>query len=162
MARWLFQELNTAPIAPHSCSCTSCGKSRPIFSWTSFLYVATSSRKASAGICASVCAPACSRAAVSSCSKCSRSISSTTSEYIWMKRRYESNANRSSADSARPCTVSSLRPRLRIVSIMPGIDARAPERTETRSGFLRSPNLRSTDFSTFARLSATCCFNSGG
>ena len=40
---------------------------------------------------------------------------------------------------ARPCTVSSLRPRLRTVSIMPGIEARAPERTETSSGLLASP-----------------------
>jgi hypothetical protein len=33
-------------------------------------------------------------------------------------------------------TVSSLRPRLRIVSIMPGIEARAPERTDTKSGLV--------------------------
>ncbi len=36
-------------------------------------------------------------------------------------------------------TVRSLRPRLRIVSIMPGIDTGAPERTETSSGFFGSP-----------------------
>ena len=38
-----------------------------------------------------------------------------------------------------PSTVSSLRPRLRMVSIMPGIEARAPERTETSSGLAASP-----------------------
>ena len=43
---------------------------------------------------------------------------------------------------ARPSTVSSLRPRLRTVSIMPGIETRAPERTETSSGLAASPNLR--------------------
>ena len=31
MARWLFHELKTAPMAPQSCSCTSCGKSLPLF-----------------------------------------------------------------------------------------------------------------------------------
>ena len=60
-------------------------------------------RRESAGISASVATPARSRSANSSCSKCSRSISSTTSLYIWMKRRYESSAKRSSPEeSARP------------------------------------------------------------
>ena len=36
---------------------------------------------------------------------------------------------------ASPSTVSSLRPRLRTVSIMPGIENFAPDLTETRSGF---------------------------
>ena len=54
-----------------------------------------------------------------------------------MKRRYASSAKRVlPVRSARPFIVSSFRPRLRIVSIMPGIDARAPERTLTRSGAL--------------------------
>src|SRR5438093_4665109 len=38
-------------------------------------------------------------------------------------------------------TVRSLSPRLRIVSIIPGIDTGAPERTETSSGFIGSPNF---------------------
>ncbi len=38
-------------------------------------------------------------------------------------------------------TVTSLRPRLRTVSIMPGIEARAPERTDTSSGFSGSPKV---------------------
>ena len=153
MARWLFHELNTAPIAPQSCCCTSCGKSLPVFSRTMPLYVSTSPRSPSAGISASVFTPDLSRSAKSSCSKRSLSISSTTPEYIWMKRRYESSAKRSSFDDfASPCTVSSFRPRLRIVSIMPGIEARAPERTETSSGCSRSPKLRPTDFSTRAEV----------
>ncbi len=47
-------------------------------------------------------------------------------------------AKRSSpATSARAETVLSFSPRLRIVSIMPGIDTGAPERTETSSGSFR-------------------------
>jgi hypothetical protein len=43
---------------------------------------------------------------------------------------------------ASASTVSSLSPRLSTVSIMPGIEARAPERTETSSGLARSPKRR--------------------
>ena len=45
---------------------------------------------------------------------------------------------------ARPAAVSSLRPRLRIVSIIPGIDTGAPERTLTSSGSAGSPKRRPT------------------
>ena len=44
---------------------------------------------------------------------------------------------------------------------MPGIDARAPERTETSSGFLASPNFAPTSFSIFAiaaRMSPSSAF----
>lgn len=65
-------------------------------------------------------------------------------EYI-PKLTYESYTKRSNAGSGLPAiiaaTTSSLRPRLRIVSIIPGIEALAPERTDTRRGFLRSPNF---------------------
>ena len=48
------------------------------------------------------------------------------------------SANRSSPPaSASPCTDSSFRPRFRIVSIMPGIETTAPDRTDTSSGSLR-------------------------
>ena len=40
-----------------------------------------------------------------------------------------------------PLSVSGFRPTLSTVSIMPGIEARAPERTETSSGFDGSPNF---------------------
>ena len=46
----------------------------------------------------------------------------------------------------QPCTVSSFSPRLRIVSIMPGIEARAPERTETSSGFVAIAELAADRF----------------
>ncbi len=46
---------------------------------------------------------------------------------------------------------------------MPGIEARAPERTETRSGFAGSPNLAPTSFSiraTALRMSASSALGS--
>ena len=42
-------------------------------------------------------------------------------------------------DAASPAVVASLRPRLRIVSIIPGIEIGAPDRTLTSSGFAGSP-----------------------
>ena len=66
-----------------------------------------------------------------------------------MNRRYASQPKRSLPDSAmRPLSVSSLRPRLRTVSIIPGIENLAPERTETSSGLAGSPKplpVRSLD-----------------
>ena len=47
--------------------------------------------------------------------------------------------------AASASTVSSLRPRLSTVSIMPGIEARAPERTETSSGFACVAELSAGD-----------------
>ena len=61
-----------------------------------------------------------------------------------------------------PFTVVSLRPRLRTVSIMPGMLARAPERMESRSGFLGSPNFMPMISSTFLRSAATSSFNPSG
>ncbi len=54
------------------------------------------------------------------------------------------------ADLLRPAisTRVVVSPRLRIVSIMPGMESRAPERTETSSGVVWSPNFLPTDFST--------------
>ncbi len=39
---------------------------------------------------------------------------------------------------------------------MPGMDTRAPERTETRSGFLGSPNFAPMACSTRFRCASTC------
>jgi hypothetical protein len=48
--------------------------------------------------------------------------------------------------SRGPSTDWSLRPRFRMVSIMPGIESRAPERTATSSGMPEvAPNLRAHD-----------------
>ena len=45
---------------------------------------------------------------------------------------------------------------------MPGMDARAPERTDTSSGLFASPNERPTVFSTDANAFSTSSFNSAG
>ena len=50
---------------------------------------------------------------------------------------------------ATASTAWSFIPRLRIVSIMPGIEARAPERTDTSSGISLSPNFIPVSFSIF-------------
>jgi hypothetical protein len=39
-----------------------------------------------------------------------------------------------------------------MVSIIPGIEALAPERTETNNGFLASPNFLPASFSVFLKL----------
>ena len=59
-------------------------------------------------------------------------------------------------DSASPFTVESFNPRLSIVSIMPGIDIAAPERTDTRRGLLGSFHPLPVFFSIFAMLRFTC------
>jgi hypothetical protein len=90
---------------------------------------------------------------VSDCSKRCPSTPSTTSPYIWISRRYESYAKRSlPVVFASPATASSLRPRLRIVSIIPGIETAAPERTETSSGSSGSPKR----FPAFASSEPMC------
>jgi len=48
--------------------------------------------------------------------------------------------------------VSSLRPRFNTVSIMPGIETGAPERTDSRSGF-SDPSLLLAVFSRVSRFS---------
>src|SRR3990172_7350117 len=54
-----------------------------------------------------------------------------------------------------PPTLASLRPRFRTVSIMPGIDTRAPDRTDTRSGLAGSPKRRLVADSSRRRLVTT-------
>ena len=44
---------------------------------------------------------------------------------------------------------------------MPGMDARAPERTETSSGFSRSPNFLPVIFSIFSMYSMIWAWISG-
>ena len=45
---------------------------------------------------------------------------------------------------------------------MPGMEARAPERTETRSGLAASPKALPVSSSTTASAAAACCFSSAG
>ena len=54
-----------------------------------------------------------------------------------------------------PSAVRSFSPRLRIVSIIPGIETGAPERTETSSGFAGSPSRLPVASSSRARLPST-------
>jgi hypothetical protein len=56
--------------------------------------------------------------------------------------------------AARPSTDSSFRPRLRTVSIIPGIENLAPERTLTSSGSFGSPIFLPMAFSSFDRCLA--------
>ena len=53
---------------------------------------------------------------------------------------------------ARALTVSSFKPKFKIVSIIPGIETLAPDLTETNNGFSKSPNFFPHSFS--------ICFNS--
>ena len=64
--------------------------------------------------------------------------------------------------SATISTVSSFIPRLRMVSIIPGMESRAPERTESKRGRSLSPSFLPTDFSTFSNAAATCAWSCGG
>ena len=71
-----------------------------------------------------------------------------------------SACRRTSPPAPRPS--ASLRPRLSTVSIMPGIEARAPERTETSSGFFVSPKILPVSLPTCASAFSTCAFRSFG
>ena len=72
-------------------------------------------------------------------SKATRGIDKTTSPNMSSRRRYASRQNLRSASDVVGAeqnlwTTSSFNPRLRTVSIMPGIETAAPERTERSSG----------------------------
>ena len=62
------------------------------------------------------------------------------------------------SEPARPSTATSERPTFRIVSIIPGIETAAPERTETSSGSRGSPKrlpMRSSSRSTWTSTSSS-------
>ena len=139
-ARGLSHERKTASIASLSCSTGSDGKSSPSCFLYSALNCSARSLRSAAVKSTSYLTPFSSFILSMSCSKYFLPTSITTSENIWMNLLYESYTKRSKAGSELPAiiaaTTSSLRPRLRIVSIIPGIEALAPERTDTRSGFV--------------------------
>ena len=166
MARSFIHELNTAQIAPHSCSYAQVGKSFPVCSLTAALNLLTSSLRSSTSSSLSSFTPfACFTSSIMASKGSTSSLftgfmPSTTSPYICTKRRYESHAKRAlPVLRIRPSTTSSFKPRLRIVSIIPGMEARAPERTETNNGFSTSPNLERISVSTCAMAFSTSCFN---
>ena len=61
-----------------------------------------------------------------------------------------------------PGIVCVVRPMFSTVSIMPGIDARAPERQTTRSGFAASPNFLAMTFSILIMAASTWALSSLG
>ena len=67
--------------------------------------------------------------------------------------RSRARTARSGSASRAPPPSRSFRPRFRIVSIMPGIDTGAPERTDTSRGSDGSPSLRPTRCSSAVRRS---------
>ena len=79
-------------------------------------------------------------------------------EYICTKRRYASKAKRSlEVLRASASTDLEFKPRLRIVSIIPGMLRAEPERTLTRSGSFGSPKALSGLL--FEALEVTCYFS---
>ncbi len=131
-ARLPIHDLKTASIASSSCLYGSAGNFLPVSSQRA-MNDPTMSRR-TFGVDRSLPAR-----------MLSNFLSSTPSTIlpnIWIKRRYASHANRESLLClARPSTVWSFSPRLRIVSIMPGIDKGAPDRTDTSRGLSESPNF---------------------
>ena len=143
----MFQLSNTAHTEPHSCSHGSVGKSRPMRARMSDLKRCTNSFRSSTSSSVSSWTPFFSLTMSMMTSNGSWSSLDTgfspitTSPYICTKRRYESQAKRSLLDlRAKPTTASSFRPRFKMVSIMPGMEARAPERTDSSSGSSALPN----------------------
>src|SRR5260370_29512865 len=139
------------------------GKSVPDFSRKYALYSATHSYQALRGTAVSSLTPNRVFMGRRRCSRSSFDIPITTVEYICTKRRYASYAKRSFFVAvARPATERSFSPRLRIVSIIPGMERAEPERTLTRRGFLGSPRFFFVSRSSLATFAATCFFMSGG
>ena len=155
-ARSAFHEENTARTARSNCSRGSCGKSRPVCSPKMALYLLTSSRSFSAPNSTSVRAPASALASSNACSKASPGTPHTVLPYIWINRRYESHAKRSlPLCAASPTTLESVNPTFSTVSIIPGMENFAPERTDTSSGSDGSPSRRPIRSSSAARCAAT-------
>ena len=153
MARGLFQELKTASAAMRSCICASCGKSFPVMLFTFFLKPAAISFKSATFKSTSSLMLRASFFDWSMCSNSSFSMPMTTFPNIWMKRRYASQAKRSLPDFAiRPFIVLSFKPRFKTVSIMPGMENFAPERTETSSGLVTLPSFLPIEDSSLARF----------
>jgi hypothetical protein len=62
----------------------------------------------------------------------------------------------------KPSTDLSFMPRFSTVSIMPGMEMAAPERTDTSSGSLASPSFLPISFSSLASFSSTWSHMPGG
>ena len=140
-ARSPNQESNTAATDARSCSKGSDGNRLSDCSSTRRLRSVSRSAMASAGRSTSRATPARSTADATTAPR-SWSRPSTTLAKDCTRRRCESTANRSSVAAASPAAVSSLSPRFRTVSIIPGMDTAAPDLTLTRRGSPGSPSRR--------------------
>ena len=143
IALGLSHDLNTALTAPINCSLGSCGNSSPFMaSLYTCLNLFANSLRSFASSSVSYFTPFFSFISSIIFSKKDLGTSITTSEYIWINLLYESYANLGlPVFFANPSTAISLRPRFRIVSIIPGIDALAPDLTDTNRGSSLSPNF---------------------
>ena len=161
-ARAPFQDSNTATIASRSCARGSCGKGSPASAMVR-LKRSQSSRRRSASRSVSTLAPASARARSSPPSNSPAGSPRTTPPNICSSRLYESQAKRGSEVwRARPATASSPSPRLRTVSSIPGIETRAPERTETKSGSSGAPSRLPAARSSRPSASSTCSSSPSG
>mmetsp|Transcript_8810 Transcript_8810/g.27785 ORF Transcript_8810/g.27785 Transcript_8810/m.27785 type:complete len:347 (-) Transcript_8810:215-1255(-) len=167
IARGLFQERNTAMMAMCSCWPGSSGNGVPVPFSNTPLYSVTSSFRSSALSSMSSLTPRRSFMACMASSNFSCDTPHTTSPNMSTKRRYASYTKRGLpvlASSA--AAVFSFRPRLSTVSIMPGIEIAAPERTETSSGrspsVQRSPNTALVCACRNSMLSWICACRSSG
>ena len=134
----LFHDLNTASMVNISCSCGSSGNVFSCASYTS-LYASHKDCKSSAFNSTSFCTFFNSFNFLNFFSKCSCGIPKTTSPNKSSNRRYASYKNRlldSSVNAVcvNASTTRSFNPRFNTVSIIPGMLASAPERTDKSKG----------------------------
>ncbi len=162
-ARSPFHEWKTAWIARSICSRGSCGNSRPVSRSTIALKVSTSTWRSEASRSRSLTVPLACLASSRASSNSSPSTPSTVLPNICTRRRYESQAKRSLPDwAARPRTEASESPMFRTVSIMPGMENLAPERTDTSSGSSAWPSsLPISCWSDFRWLLISWCSEDG-
>ena len=128
-------------MARVNCERASNGNAVPVCFSTTATKASPILRRAGPSRSAIVLPPASLISGAAAFAKASEGMSQTVLPNISMKRRYESQANRESPviDSSVAATSCDM-PTLRTVSIIPGIENFAPDRTETKSGFFGSPN----------------------
>ena len=161
-ARSPIQLPNTARTAISSCRWGSDGNRLPECFSHIRLNSETIPRSVAASRLPSLLAPVRRFAASSTLSNPESSTPNTTLPNSWTNRLYESHANRSLPLAlARPLTVRSFMPRLSIVSIMPGIDMAAPDRTDTSRGLSGESQPLPVSFSSRATARRTCLAASG-
>ena len=90
-------------------------------------------------------------------------MSHTIFPNISINRRYESHAKRGLPEvTASDWVTSGVIPTFNTVSIIPGIENFAPERTETNSGFSTPPNFFPVARSKSLSAASISSFNVGG